>query len=153
MGWQIVENRFHCLMMLPAGLVWESRATFGSIKDNSNWKGWGQFKDNLPFLWLPTFKRVAQLAVVKLVFSFTEMTLQWLLPIRAWNADCLVQFLWVLFLSYYLSAEEDMNVQSFLRGEVSQSTKSCEFKQIDLKDLAKIKKPTHPKQTAGSLYW
>lgn len=44
----------------------------------------------------------------------------------------------------YLSAEEDMNEESFLRGEVSHSTKSCEFKQIDLKDLAK-KKPTHPK--------
>lgn len=98
-GWQIVENRFPCLMMLPAGLVWESRATFGSIKDNSNWKGWGQFKDNLPFFWLPTFKRVAQLAVVKLVLSFTEMSLEWLLPIRAWNAECLVQFFLVLFLS------------------------------------------------------
>lgn len=41
----------------------------------------------------------------------------------------------------YLSAEEDMNEESFLRGEVSQSTKSCEFKQTDLKDLAKIEKP------------
>lgn len=98
-AWQIVENRFQCLMMLPAGLVWESRATFGSIKDNPNWKGWGQFKDNLPFFWLPTFKRIAQLAVVKLVLGFTETSLQWLLPIRAWNAECLVEFLWVLFLS------------------------------------------------------
>lgn len=98
-GWQIAENRFQCLMMLLAGLVWESRATFGSIKDNSSWKGWGQFKDNLPFFWLPAFKRVAQLAVVKLVLSFTEMSLQWLLPVRAWNAECLAQFLWVLFLS------------------------------------------------------
>lgn len=38
-----------------------------------------------------------------------------------------------------------MNEESFLRGEVSQSTKSGELKQIDLKDLAKKKKPTHPK--------
>lgn len=38
-----------------------------------------------------------------------------------------------------------MNEESFFRGEVSQSTKSCEFKQIDLKDLAKIKRTTHPK--------
>lgn len=37
-----------------------------------------------------------------------------------------------------------MNKESFLRGEVSQSTKSCEFKPIDLKNLAK-KKLTHPK--------
>lgn len=44
----------------------------------------------------------------------------------------------------YLSTEEDMNKESFLRGEVSQSTKSCEFKPIDLKNLAK-KKLTHPK--------
>lgn len=44
----------------------------------------------------------------------------------------------------YLSAEENMNEESFLRGEVSQSTKSCELKEIDLKDLAKIKKKKTP---------
>lgn len=38
-----------------------------------------------------------------------------------------------------------MNEESFLREEVSQSTKSSEFKQIDLKDLAK--KKTNPPQT------
>lgn len=38
-----------------------------------------------------------------------------------------------------------MNKESFLRGEVSQSTKSCEFKPTDLKNLAK--KKTNPPQT------
>lgn len=38
-----------------------------------------------------------------------------------------------------------MNEESFLRGEVSHPTKSCKFKQIDLKDLAKKNQPTHPK--------
>lgn len=40
------------------------------------------------------------------------------------------QFIFSGCFSYlaYLSTEEDMNEESFLRGEVSQSTKSCEFK-------------------------
>lgn len=53
-------------------------------------------------------------------------------------------FSWCFSYLAYLSTEEDMNEESFLRGEVSQSTKSCEFKQIDLKDLAK-KKTNPPK--------